>query len=170
MKKNMTTPLMSDNTAAINSLNLLSLYQDMVLGRSFEDVCAQMYYKGKMFGFVHLYNGQEAVSTGIIKVLNKDDYVCSTYRDHVHALSKGIPPKKVMAELFGKATGCSRGRGGSMHLFSSQHNFLGGFAFIGEGIPVAIGAAFQSIYRTQILRESGPTRVTACFLDRKSVV
>ena len=163
MKKNTTLRLMSDNTQAISSVNLLSLYRDMVLGRSFEDICAQMYYKGKMFGFVHLYNGQEAVSTGVIKTLSKNDYVCSTYRDHVHALSKGIPPKEIMAELFGKVTGCSKGRGGSMHLFSSQYNFLGGFAFIGEGIPVAIGAAFQSIYRTQVLQESGPTQVTACF-------
>lgn len=163
MKKNTTLRLMSDNTQAISSVNLLSLYRDMVLGRSFEDICAQMYYKGKMFGFVHLYNGQEAISTGVIKTLSKNDYVCSTYRDHVHALSKGIPPKEIMAELFGKVTGCSKGRGGSMHLFSSQHNFLGGFAFIGEGIPVAIGAAFQSIYRTQVLQESGPTQVTVCF-------
>ena len=163
MKKNTALPLTSDDAAAMSSLNLLSLYQDMVLGRSFEDICAQMYYRGKMFGFVHLYNGQEAISTGVIKTLNKNDYVCSTYRDHVHALSKGVPPEKIMAELFGKVTGCSKGRGGSMHLFSSQHNFLGGFAFIGEGIPVAIGAAFQSIYRTQVLQESNLTRVTVCF-------
>lgn len=163
MKKNTTLTSISDNAKTASSVNLLSLYQDMVLGRSFEDICAQMYYKGKMFGFVHLYNGQEAISTGVIKTLNRNDYVCSTYRDHVHALSKGIPPKEIMAELFGKVTGCSKGRGGSMHLFSSQYNFLGGFAFIGEGIPIAIGAAFQSIYRTQILQDPDPTRVTACF-------
>nr|YP_009295971.1 pyruvate dehydrogenase E1 component alpha subunit [Schizymenia dubyi]AOM64906.1 pyruvate dehydrogenase E1 component alpha subunit [Schizymenia dubyi] len=147
----------------ISETTLLLLYQDMLLGRNFEDMCAQMYYRGKMFGFVHLYNGQEAVSTGVIKALNKNDYVCSTYRDHVHALSKGVPPKSVMAELFGKETGCSRGRGGSMHIFSSQHNFLGGFAFIGEGIPIAIGSAFQSIYRKQVLKDKNPLRVTACF-------
>nr|AXF36133.1 pyruvate dehydrogenase E1 component alpha subunit [Gracilariopsis tenuifrons] len=139
------------------------LYKDMLLGRNFEDMCAQMYYRGKMFGFVHLYNGQEAVSTGVIKSLQKDDYVCSTYRDHVHALSKGVPSKLVMAELFGKETGCSRGRGGSMHIFSAPHNFLGGFAFIGEGIPIAIGAAFQSVYRKQVLNDNKPMRVTACF-------
>lgn len=142
---------------------LLMLYADMILGRSFEDMCAQMYYRGKMFGFVHLYNGQEAVSTGVIKCLNGDDYVCSTYRDHVHALSKGVPASEVMAELFGKETGCSKGRGGSMHIFSSAHNFLGGFAFIGEGIPVATGAAFQSIYKKQVLKENHPISVTACF-------
>lgn len=142
---------------------LLVLYEDMVLGRSFEDMCAQMYYKGQMFGFVHLYNGQEAVSTGVIKALEEYDYVCSTYRDHVHALSKGVPAQEIMAELFGKETGCSKGRGGSMHIFSSTHNFLGGFAFIGEGIPVAMGAAFQSIYKHQILKEQGNMSVTACF-------
>nr|YP_009392696.1 pyruvate dehydrogenase E1 component alpha subunit [Bostrychia tenella]ARW61258.1 pyruvate dehydrogenase E1 component alpha subunit [Bostrychia tenella] len=142
---------------------LLLLYEDMLLGRSFEDMCAQMYYRGKMFGFVHLYNGQEAVSTGVIKALTSRDYVCSTYRDHVHALSKGVPSKYIMAELFGKETGCSRGRGGSMHIFSSQHNFLGGFAFIGEGIPIAIGAAFQSIYKKQIMKHDGILSVTACF-------
>ena len=147
----------------INHETILSLYEDMILGRNFEDMCAQMYYRGKMFGFVHLYNGQEAVSTGIIQALDKEDYVCSTYRDHVHALSKGVPAKLVMAELFGKETGCSRGRGGSMHIFSSKHNFLGGFAFIGEGIPVAIGAAFQSVYRKQILRSKNKLSVTVCF-------
>lgn len=89
-----------------------------------------------MFGFVHLYNGQEAVATGIIKQLRKDDYVCSTYRDHVHSLSKGVPAREVMAELFGKTTGCCRGQGGSMHMFSKEWGVLGGYAFIGEGIPV----------------------------------
>jgi len=109
------------------------LYYDMVLGREFEEMCAQMYYRGKMFGFVHLYSGQEAVSTGIVRLLRQDDYVCSTYRDHVHALSKGVPPREIMAELFGKATGCCRGQGGSMHMFSAAHGVLGGYAFIGEG-------------------------------------
>ena len=116
----------------------------MMLGREFEEMCAQMYYRGKMFGFVHLYSGQEAVSTGVIKAcLRPDDYVCSTYRDHVHALSKGVPPREIMAELFGKKTGCCRGQGGSMHMFSAKHGVLGGYAFIGEGIPVGVGAAFQ---------------------------
>nr|YP_009397658.1 pyruvate dehydrogenase E1 component alpha subunit [Dipterosiphonia australica]ARW66844.1 pyruvate dehydrogenase E1 component alpha subunit [Dipterosiphonia australica] len=147
----------------ISTDEVLYLYEDMILGRYFEDMCAQMYYRGKMFGFVHLYNGQEAVSTGVIKLLNSDDYVCSTYRDHVHALSKGVEPKYIMAELFGKETGCSKGRGGSMHIFSAEHNFLGGFAFIGEGIPVAVGASFQSIYKKQILNKNTTLNVTVCF-------
>ncbi|KAI0556349.1 Pyruvate dehydrogenase E1 component subunit alpha (chloroplast) [Gracilaria domingensis] len=163
MKNKITLPSSVFSEYEINSQVVLLLYQDMLLGRHFEDMCAQMYYRGKMFGFVHLYNGQEAVSTGVIKALQEDDYVCSTYRDHVHALSKGVPAKLVMAELFGKETGCSRGRGGSMHIFSAPHNFLGGFAFIGEGIPVAIGAAFQSVYRKQVLNDQQSMRVTACF-------
>jgi pyruvate dehydrogenase E1 component alpha subunit len=141
----------------------LILYEDMVLGRSFEDKCAEMYYRGKMFGFVHLYNGQEAVSSGVIKAMRPDDFVCSTYRDHVHALSAGVPARQVMAELFGKATGCSKGRGGSMHLFSKEHNLLGGFAFVSEGIPVATGAAFQTKYRREAMGDPTADQVTACF-------
>ncbi len=141
----------------------LLLYEDMVLGRTFEDKCAEMYYRGKMFGFVHLYNGQEAVSTGVIKAMRPDDFVCSTYRDHVHALSAGVPAREVMAELFGKETGCSKGRGGSMHLFSAQHNLLGGFAFVAEGIPVATGAAFQTRYRREVMGDAAADQVTACF-------
>nr|QCI06583.1 Pyruvate dehydrogenase E1 component alpha subunit [Erythroglossum lusitanicum] len=160
---NISLPTTADNIDGINKEKILIIYKDMLLGRNFEDMCAQMYYRGNMFGFVHLYNGQEAVSSGIIKELDDKDYVCSTYRDHVHALSKGVPSKSVMAELFGKETGCSHGRGGSMHIFSAQHNFLGGFAFIGEGIPVAIGSAFQSIYRQQVLSETNMLSVTACF-------
>ncbi|CAN6475425.1 unnamed protein product [Victoria cruziana] len=135
----------------------------MVLGRTFEDMCAQMYYRGKMFGFVHLYNGQEAVSTGFIKLLKKEDSVCSTYRDHVHALSKGVSARAVMSELFGKTTGCCRGQGGSMHMFSKEHNLLGGFAFIGEGIPVATGAAFTSRYRREVLNDENCDHVTLAF-------
>jgi pyruvate dehydrogenase E1 component alpha subunit len=142
----------------------LMLYEDMVLGRTFEDKCAEMYYRGRMFGFVHLYNGQEAVATGVIRAMRRDhDYVCSTYRDHVHALSAGVTANEVMAELFGKVTGCSKGRGGSMHIFSSKHNFLGGFAFVAEGIPVAAGAAFQSKYRREVLNDVNADHVTACF-------
>lgn len=163
MSQEILLPSTKYQSRIINPNVLLDLYEDMLLGRSFEDMCAQMYYRGRMFGFVHLYNGQEAVSTGVIKALSSEDYVCSTYRDHVHALSKGVPPKLIMAELFGKETGCSRGRGGSMHIFSAKHNFLGGFAFIGEGIPVALGSAFQSMYRKQVMQQKGDYSVTVCF-------
>ena len=98
--------------AEVNRQEGLLLYRDMTLGRRFEDKCAEMYYRGKMFGFVHLYNGQEAVSTGVIKAMRlQHDWFCSTYRDHVHALSCGVPAREVMSELFGKETGCSKGRG-----------------------------------------------------------
>ncbi|MGF1496005.1 MAG: pyruvate dehydrogenase (acetyl-transferring) E1 component subunit alpha [Elainellaceae cyanobacterium] len=153
----------SSTQATVTREEGLMLYEDMVLGRTFEDKCAEMYYRGKMFGFVHLYNGQEAVSTGVVKAMRADDYVCSTYRDHVHALSIGVPAHEVMAELFGKETGCSRGRGGSMHLFSGEHNLLGGFAFVAEGIPVGTGAAFQSKYRREVLGDETANQVTACF-------
>lgn len=163
MKSVINLPLTVSQQPVITKEEILELYEDMILGRTFEDMCAQMYYRGKMFGFVHLYNGQEAVATGIIKALEKNDYVCSTYRDHVHALSKGVPSKSVMAELFGKETGCSKGRGGSMHIFSAEHNFLGGFAFIAEGIPVALGAAFKSMYSHQVLLSKGKLSVTVAF-------
>ena len=159
-----TLPVFDTAKAQISKEEGLMLYGDMVLGRMFEDKCAEMYYRGKMFGFVHLYNGQEAVSSGIVKALRRDqDYVSSTYRDHVHALSAGVPPKEVMAELFGKATGCSKGRGGSMHMFSAEHKLLGGYAFVAEGIPVATGAAFQSKYRQEVLKDPNADQVTVCF-------
>ncbi|MEM9904874.1 MAG: pyruvate dehydrogenase (acetyl-transferring) E1 component subunit alpha [Cyanobacteria bacterium P01_D01_bin.44] len=163
MVQERTLPVFQSAAAQITQDEGLRLYEDMVLGRYFEDKCAEMYYRGKMFGFVHLYNGQEAVSTGVIKSMRSDDYVCSTYRDHVHALSAGVPARSVMAELFGKETGCSKGRGGSMHMFSKDHNLLGGFAFIGEGIPVALGAAFQSRYRRDALGDASADQVTAAF-------
>lgn len=160
-----TLPTFDTATVQITKEEGLALYEDMVLGRFFEDKCAEMYYRGKMFGFVHLYNGQEAVSSGIIRGAMRpgEDFVCSTYRDHVHALSAGVPAREVMAELFGKATGCSKGRGGSMHLFSAEHRLLGGYAFVAEGIPVAAGAAFQSKYRREVLGDPSSDQVTACF-------
>ena len=159
-----TLPKFNTASVKITKEEGLILYEDMVLGRLFEDKCAEMYYRGRMFGFVHLYNGQEAVSSGIVKALrSQGDYVCSTYRDHVHALSSGVPAKEVMAELFGKETGCSKGRGGSMHMFSAEHGLLGGYAFVAEGIPVATGAAFQSKYRREVLGDTNSDGVTVCF-------
>ena len=159
-----TPPKFDPSSIKISKEEGLMLYEDMVLGRLFEDKCAEMYYRGKMFGFVHLYNGQEAVSTGVIRALRRDeDYVSSTYRDHVHALSAGVPAREVMAELYGKETGCSKGRGGSMHMFSAQHKLLGGYAFIAEGIPVATGAAYQTKYRREALKDPSADQVTTCF-------
>ena len=165
MVQERTLPKINSEYTQITKEEGLRLYEDMVLGRTFEDKCAEMYYRGKMFGFVHLYNGQEAVSSGIIAGAMRpgEDYVSSTYRDHVHALSAGVPASEVMAELFGKATGCSKGRGGSMHMFSAEHRLLGGYAFVAEGIPVAAGAAFQSKYRREVLGDRNADQVTACF-------
>jgi pyruvate dehydrogenase E1 component alpha subunit len=164
MVQERTLPKFDTTTTQISRAEGLRLYEDMVLGRFFEDKCAEMYYRGKMFGFVHLYNGQEAVSTGVIQAMRPgEDFVASTYRDHVHALSAGVPAREVMAELFGKATGCSKGRGGSMHMFSAEHGLLGGYAFVAEGIPVAAGAAFQSKYRREVLGDPNADQVTACF-------
>ncbi|WP_024544584.1 pyruvate dehydrogenase (acetyl-transferring) E1 component subunit alpha [Picosynechococcus sp. NKBG15041c] len=164
MHKERTAPEFDNSSVEISKEEALMLYEDMTLGRLFEDKCAEMYYRGKMFGFVHLYNGQEAVSTGVIRSMRQgEDFVCSTYRDHVHALSAGVPAREVMAELFGKETGCSKGRGGSMHMFSKEHGLLGGYAFIGEGIPVAAGAALQSKYRQEVMGDRSADNVTACF-------
>ena len=165
MAQERTLPTFNTATVQITKEEGLGLYEDMTLGRLFEDKCAEMYYRGKMFGFVHLYNGQEAVCSGIVKGAMRpgEDFVSSTYRDHVHALSAGVPAREVMAELFGKATGCSKGRGGSMHMFSAEHRLLGGYAFVAEGIPVAAGAAFQSKYRREVLGDKAADQVTACF-------
>ncbi len=164
MVQERTLPAFEPKSGEITKTEGLMLYRDMILGRFFEDKCAEMYYRGKMFGFVHLYNGQEAVSSGVIKAMRPgEDYVSSTYRDHVHALSAGVPPREVMAELFGKETGCSKGRGGSMHMFSKEHGLLGGYAFVAEGIPVATGAAFASKYRREALGDASSDLVSACF-------
>lgn len=164
MVQERTLPAFEPKPGEITTAEGLMLYRDMILGRFFEDKCAEMYYRGKMFGFVHLYNGQEAVASGVIKAMRPgEDYVSSTYRDHVHALSAGVPAREVMAELFGKETGCSKGRGGSMHMFSKEHQLLGGYAFVAEGIPVATGAAFASKYRRDALGDASSDLVSACF-------
>jgi pyruvate dehydrogenase E1 component alpha subunit len=164
MVQERTLPAFEPKPGEITKAEGLMLYRDMILGRFFEDKCAEMYYRGRMFGFVHLYNGQEAVASGVIKAMRPgEDYVSSTYRDHVHALSAGVPAREVMAELFGKETGCSKGRGGSMHMFSKEHQLLGGYAFVAEGIPVATGAAFASKYRRDALGDANSDLVSACF-------
>ena len=137
---------------------LLSWYDDMLLIRRFEEKCAQLYGMGKIMGFCHLYNGQEAVSTGAIKgAINPDDYVITAYRDHGQAISKGVDPKAILAELLGKHTGTTKGKGGSMHIFDREKNFLGGHAIVGGHLPIAAGVGFAIKYR-------GEKRVCLCFL------
>ena len=122
----------------------------------------ESYAQGKIGGFCHLYIGQEAVATGALTTVRDDDYVFTSYREHAHALVRGIPARAVMAELFGKATGCSHGKGGSMHLFDVQRNFLGGHAIVGSHIPVAAGAGFA-------IKSRGTDQVAVCFFGEAAV-
>src|SRR6201993_1114394 len=123
----------------LGETELLELYRRMILIRQFEDKVAEMYTRGKITGFCHLYAGEEAVAVGAISALYDKDYVVSTYREHGHCLAKGASPRVVMAELFGKTTGLSRGRGGSMHLFDPNMRFMGGYAIVGGGLPLSAG-------------------------------
>jgi len=140
----------------LQETQLLELYRRMVLIRQFEEKTAEMYARGKITGFCHLYAGEEAVAVGAIYALYDKDYVLSTYREHGHCLAKGADPKLVMAELFGKVTGISKGRGGSMHLFDPDLRFMGGYAIVGGGLPIATGLGFSVQYN------EGP-EVVCCF-------
>src|SRR5271170_7148430 len=130
----------------LSETELTELYQRMVLIRRFEEKVAEMYSRGKITGFCHLYAGEEAVAVGAINAISNKDYVVSTYREHGHCLAKGASPRVVMAELFGKATGISHGRGGSMHLFDQDLRFMGGYAIVGGGLPIACGLALAVSY------------------------
>jgi pyruvate dehydrogenase E1 component alpha subunit len=134
----------------------LALLRDMTRIRRFEEKCAELYGQGKIRGFLHLYIGEEAVAVGALQAVGMDDAIVATYRDHGQALVRGIPATAIMAEMFGKATGCSRGRGGSMHLFDARTRFYGGNAIVGGGLPLAVGIALADKLR-------GEKRITACF-------
>jgi pyruvate dehydrogenase E1 component alpha subunit len=123
------------------------LLTQMALIRRFEEKAAEMYALGKIGGFLHLYIGQEAVAVGATSTIRTDDYAVSSYREHGHCLAKGSDPRRVMAELFGRRDGLSKGKGGSMHLFDKSVNFLGGHAIVGAHLPLATGAAFAIKYR-----------------------
>jgi len=141
---------------------LIRLYEQMFLAREFEERCAEQYTKGNITGFLHLYSGQEAVAVGATAALHRDDYILSAYREHAQAIVRGAEPRRVMAELFGKATGICKGKGGSMHLFDPGLNFMGGYAIVGGQFPIALGLAFASRYR-------GEDRITACFFGDGAV-
>jgi pyruvate dehydrogenase E1 component alpha subunit len=125
----------------------LALLKSMLLQRRFEERCAEAYALGKIGGFCHLYIGQEAISTGTMSMIRPDDYVITAYRDHGQALARGVSPRMIMAELFGRDTGCSGGKGGSMHIFDKETNFLGGHGIVGAHVPVAAGVGFSIKYR-----------------------
>jgi pyruvate dehydrogenase E1 component alpha subunit len=139
-----------------------SLLHSMLLQRRFEERCAEAYALGKIGGFCHLYIGQEAVSTGSISLLRPDDYIITTYRDHGQALARGMTPRVVMAELFGRIDGCARGKGGSMHMFDKSLNFLGGHGIVGAHVPLATGVGFAIKYR-------GGDQVCVCFMGESVV-
>ena len=126
------------------------LYEKMVLIRRFEEESSRLYMQGKIRGFLHLYIGQEAVAVGAILSLRQDDYIITHYRDHGHALARGMDPNAVMAELMGKATGTSGGRGGSMHLFDVEKGFMGGHAIVGSQMPIATGLGLAVKYRNDV--------------------
>lgn len=134
----------------------LELLRRMILIRRFEEKCAELYTQEKIRGFLHLYIGEEAVAVGVAQALAPKDAVVATYREHGHALVRGVPPGEIMAEMFGKRDGCSRGRGGSMHLFHAPTRFFGGNAIVGGGLPIATGLALADKMR-------GEQHVTACF-------
>lgn len=141
---------------------LLEMYRQMYLIRRFEEKSAQQYGLQKIGGFCHLYIGQEAVAVGAEAAIRKDDYVITAYRDHGHALARGTPANEVMAEMFGKATGCAEGKGGSMHLYDIPRHFYGGWGIVGAQIPLGLGMAWASAYR-------GEDRVTVCYFGEAAV-
>jgi len=148
--------------AILADQELLKFYEQMTLCREFEESCAEQYAKGHITGFLHLYSGQEAVAVGATAGLHRDDYILSAYRDHPQAIVRGADPKRVMAELFGKATGICKGKGGSMHLFDPNLSFMGGYAIVGGQFPIAVGLAFAAKFR-------GESRISTCFFGDGAV-
>lgn len=140
----------------------LQWYHTMLLVRRFEEKAAQLYGQQKIRGFCHLYIGQEAIVAGMITATTREDKVITAYRDHGHALALGVSANAVMAELYGKATGCSGGKGGSMHMFSKEHNFLGGHGIVGGQIPLGAGIALAEQY-------NGTKNVCLCFFGDGAV-
>jgi pyruvate dehydrogenase E1 component alpha subunit len=151
-----------ERLSAISHDELIELYRQMLLIRHFEEQSAAVYVAGKIGGFCHLYIGQEAVGVGAISAIRKDDYVLASYREHGLALAKGMSARSIMAELYGKATGCSKGKGGSMHMFDKSLGFLGGHAIVGGQIALATGTAFATKYQ-------GTDQVTLCFFGEAAV-
>lgn len=140
----------------------LKWYEDMLLMRKFEERAGQLYGMQKIRGFCHLYIGQEAIVAGAMTVLRPEDAMITAYRDHAHAIAKGVSANAVMAELYGKATGCSKGKGGSMHMFSSEHHFFGGHGIVGGQIPLGAGIAFAEKYK-------GTDNVCVCYMGDGAV-
>ena len=144
-------------TQQFNKEKMVDFYRQMQLIRIFEEQAGRQYMQGKIRGFLHLYIGEEAIAAGAISTLGADDYVITHYRDHGHALARGMNPNSAMAELFGRSTGTSKGKGGAMHLFDESINFMGGYAIVGGQLPIATGLAFAEKYK-------GTDNIVLCFL------
>jgi pyruvate dehydrogenase E1 component alpha subunit len=140
----------------------LLLLREMLRIRRFEEKCAELYAAERIRGFLHLYDGEEAVAVGVMQALTPEDAVVATYREHGHALARGIPAARLMAEMLGKLEGCCRGRGGSMHVFDAKTRFFGGNAIVGGGLPLAVGLALAD-------KLAGRRRVAACFFGEGAV-
>ncbi len=145
-----------DDKPKLSRAHCLDLLRHMIRVRMFEDKCAELYTTEKIRGFLHLYDGEEAIAAGVIPVLQLRDRIVATYREHGHALVRGLPMANVMAEMYGKFEGVSAGRGGSMHLFDAETNFYGGNAIVGGGLPMATGLALADKMRAEKV-------VTVCF-------
>jgi pyruvate dehydrogenase E1 component alpha subunit len=146
----------------VNRDTLLRLLLEMIRVRQFEEKCAELYQAEKIRGFLHLAVGEEAICTGVLSALRPEDAIIATYREHGHALVRGVPMPVIMAEMYGKSAGCALGRGGSMHLFSAKERFYGGYAIVGGGLPLAAGLALAD-------KMQGRTNVTACFFGEGAV-
>src|SRR6266567_883976 len=157
-----TGPTQEDRARLTDPAVLKNLLEQMLLVRRFEERAAELYTLGKIGGFCHLYIGQEAVGIGAISTLCPEDYILVSYREHGHALARGVDPGEIMAELYGKQSGVSEGKGGSMHLFDKARGFLGGHAIVGGQLPLATGVAFAAKYLKQ-------PRVTLCFFGEAAV-
>jgi pyruvate dehydrogenase E1 component subunit alpha len=149
-------------TLAVSRQHEVTLLREMLRIRRFEEKCVELYSLGKIRGFLHLYIGEEAVAVGAMQALTPEDRIVSTYREHGHALARGVPMDQLMAEMYGKANGCSRGRGGSMHLFDVSRRFYGGYAIVGGGLPIAVGLALADKLQCR-------SSITACFFGDGAV-
>lgn len=149
-------------TAVLDRAHALHLLREMLRIRRLEEKCAELYQSAKIRGFVHLYIGEEAVAVGSMQALQPQDAIVATYREHGHALARGVSANVIMAEMYGKVEGCSRGRGGSMHLFDAATRFYGGNAIVGGGLPLAVGLALAD-------KLAGRQQVTACYFGEGAV-
>ncbi len=160
------SPLPAKTKFEVEREHGLHLLHEMLRIRRFEEKCAELYSAAKIRGFMHLYDGEEAIAVGVMQALTPEDGVAATYREHGQALARGVPADTILAEMYGKQEGCARGRGGSMHLFDAKRRFYGGYAIVAGGIPLAVGMALADKLRGP---ETFGMRVTACFFGDGAV-